>query len=101
MLTIHPVETIVSDPTIRNGKLIIAGTTIALVDVIASYNSGRSTSPEELAVNYNLALGQVFAALAFYYDHREEVEAERAREEARADELIEALRARGKLIDRE
>jgi uncharacterized protein (DUF433 family) len=99
MLTVHPIETIVSDPSVRNGKLIIAGTTIALIDVISSYNSGRSASPEELAQNYRLSLGQVFAALAYYYDHRDEVEAQLAGERANADDILKELRAQGKLID--
>lgn len=101
MLTIHPIETIVSDPAIRNGKLIIAGTSVALVDVVSSFLSGRSSSPEALAVNYNLTLGQVYAALAYYYDHREEVKSEIDQEEARAKELLGAIRAQGKLIDLE
>lgn len=101
MLTIHPIETIVSDPAIRGGRLIIAGTRVALIDVISSYHSGRSDSPEEIARNYGLSLGQVFAALAYYYDHQADVEAELSRQRADAQAALSAIRDQGTLIELE
>ena len=60
-------------------------------------------SPEELAYQHpHLKLGQVHSALAYYWDHREEIEAELQRRAGLADEirdevgehsLIEKLRA--------
>jgi uncharacterized protein (DUF433 family) len=64
-------------------------------------------SPEELAYQHpHLTLGQVHAALAYYWDHQEEIEAEIRRGEALVEEirrevgqhpLIEKLRAQGKI----
>ena len=45
-------------------------------------------SPEEIADQYgHLTLAQVYAALAYYHAHRDEIEADLAREEAEYDRL--------------
>ncbi|HVT59244.1 MAG TPA: DUF433 domain-containing protein [Thermoanaerobaculia bacterium] len=64
-------------------------------------------SPEELAYQHpHLTLGQVHSALAYYWDHREEVEADLRRRQALAEEiqaetgdhpLLAKLRAQGQI----
>jgi uncharacterized protein (DUF433 family) len=64
-------------------------------------------SPEVLAYQHpHLTLGQVHSALAYYWDHQEEVEADLERREAQVEEirrevgehpLIGKLRAQGQI----
>jgi uncharacterized protein (DUF433 family) len=98
MIQVHPIELIVSDPSRHNGKLIISGTHVRLIDVLASYIYGRSTTPEELALNYTLTLAQVHAALAYYFQHKEEVELMLKNDVEEAERLLAELDAMGKLL---
>jgi uncharacterized protein (DUF433 family) len=97
MSIIHPIETIISDPAIRGGQPIIAGTGVRVVDLVASYLF-RGLTVEELAVNYALDLGQSHAALAYYYQHKAEMDTWMQNDEAEADRLLAELDAQGKLI---
>jgi len=97
MATIHPIDTIVSDPAIRGGQPIIGGTNVRLIDVIASYLY-RGLSVEELAVNFALDLGQAHAALAYYYQHKAEIDAQMRQDADKASKLLADLDAQGKLI---
>lgn len=64
--TILNIESIISDPQIRNGRPVIAGTTLCVSDVVAWYNFGGLTA-NDIAQQFQLALGQVHAALAYYF----------------------------------
>lgn len=60
-------------PGVRSGKPHIAGTRITVADVAIMYlQMGQSL--EEIAGKYQLSLASVHAAMAFYYDHREEID---------------------------
>jgi uncharacterized protein (DUF433 family) len=96
MATIHPIETIISDPNIQNGQPIIAGSRVRVVDLVASYLY-RDPSPDALALNFNLNLGQVHAALAYYYQHKAQFDAQLRENAAEAERLLAALEAQGKL----
>jgi uncharacterized protein (DUF433 family) len=96
MVTVHPIETIVSDPNIRGGKPIIAGTGIRVIDIVTGYLY-REQGPEELAKNYALNLGQVYAVLAYYYQHQDAVDAEIRADEEEAERLLNELEKKGKL----
>jgi uncharacterized protein (DUF433 family) len=65
---------ITRDPEVRAGKACIEGTRIAVVDIVLLHKRGYR--PEEMLDYYMrpLTLAQVHSALAYYYDHREEVE---------------------------
>lgn len=97
MTTIYHIETIVSDPDIRAGHPIIAGTTVRVTDLVAAHLY-RGLSPEELAVNFALDLGQVYAALAHYYQHKAEVDARMRADAQEAERLLQEFDAQGKLI---
>src|SRR5574341_232700 len=97
MTTIHAIETIISDPDIRGGQPIIAGTTIRVADLVASHIY-RGQSPEELAANFALNLGQVHAALAYYYQHKSEIDARMRQDAENAEGLLKELDRQGKLI---
>ena len=60
-------------PGVRSGKPRLAGTRITVADVALMYLRMGQTL-EEIAGKYQLSLAAVYAAIAFYYDHREEIE---------------------------
>ena len=68
-------------PGVAGGKPRIAGHRIRVQD-IAIWHERMGKSPDEIAAEYDLSLGEVHAALAYYFDHR--VEIDRAIEEANA-----------------
>jgi uncharacterized protein (DUF433 family) len=76
-VTVLSIDIIVSDPSIRRGRPIIAGTTLMVQDVAAHYRY-RKYTPEELAAELQISLTQVFAALAYYFEHQAEIEAQLA-----------------------
>ena len=66
---------IVATPGIVGGEPRIAGTRIRVRDVAAARDMQAAT-PEEIATTYypHLSLAQVYAALAYYEDHRSEID---------------------------
>jgi uncharacterized protein (DUF433 family) len=97
MSTVHSIDTIVSDPTIRGGQPVIAGTTIRIIDLVASHLY-RGLGAEELAVNFKLSLGQVYAVLAYYYQNKEEIDSLIRVDEDEALKLLKKIEGQGKLI---
>ena len=67
-------DAIVRDPALRGGRPIIAGTGVTVRTVVAHYKLGLT--PEEIADEMSLELASVYAALAFYHRHRDEIEAD-------------------------
>ncbi|MBL8130548.1 MAG: DUF433 domain-containing protein [Anaerolineae bacterium] len=68
---------IVSNPKIRRGRPIIAGTTLMVQDV-AAHHIYHNYTPEALAHALQISLAQVHAALAYYYAHQEEIDTQLA-----------------------
>ncbi len=65
----------------------VAGTTTKVVELILD-QSAYGWSPEELHFQFPyLTLGQIHSALAYYWDHRDELDADIARRSAAADAL--------------
>ncbi len=79
-------EHISIDSEIRFGKPCITGTRIAVIDIV-NCCLRMSESLEDIAKDYNLSLASVHAAMAYYYDHREELESRRVEGEAFAQEF--------------
>jgi uncharacterized protein (DUF433 family) len=71
--TIESINLISKNPGVRNGRPCIAGTSLE-VSVIAIAKIVHGQSPEEIAADYELSLSQVYAALAYYYDHKAEID---------------------------
>lgn len=69
MTTIEKIELIGTDEKIRSGRPYLLGTTITVAD-IAIAKVFHQQSADEIASDYNLSLGQVYAALSYYYDHK-------------------------------
>jgi uncharacterized protein (DUF433 family) len=84
----------------------IAGTRIKVIHLVMEKRANQAT-PEELAQHFpSLSLGQVYAALSFFYDHQAELEAQIQQSldaEDKTDRngteppLLARLRAEGKL----
>jgi uncharacterized protein (DUF433 family) len=76
------------------GKPRVAGHRIRVQDIVLSHQRG-GMSPEEIVSAYpTITLSDVYAALAYYHDHRGEIDAD-IRE---ADEFDARLRAQGPSI---
>ncbi len=74
-------------PGIAGGKPRIAGHRIT-VQQIAVWHERMGKSADEIADEYDLTLAEVYAALAYYFAHREEID--KSLEEGRA--FVESLR---------
>jgi uncharacterized protein (DUF433 family) len=85
---------------------LIEGTTLKVVEIVMAQRAYGWT-PEEIQINHRyLNMGQIYAALAYYWDHRSRLDADIQRREAivqqleqQADEspFVARLRARGLL----
>mgnify|MGYP005845168791 FL=1 len=92
-------NTVVSDPKIRGGRPTIAGTSIMVSD-IALYEASGMT-PDDIAAALDLSLAQVHAALAYYFEHKAEIDAEIAESDRRAEMYRERLtRGRDQILPR-
>lgn len=100
MVTIHPIDTIISDPNIRDGQPVISGSRVRVVDLIASHLY-RHLTADELATNFNLNLAQVYAALAYYYQNKAEIDAVLRSEAQKAEKYLQELDEQGKLSRRD
>lgn len=66
---------VVKTPGTCGGKARIAGHRIRVQDIVLWNEEGRS--PEEIVGEFpQLSLADVHAALAYYFDHRDEIDAE-------------------------
>lgn len=73
-------------PGIAGGKPRIAGHRIT-VQNIAVWHERLGRSADEIATEYDLTLADVYAALAYYFDHRGEIDQAIADSEAFVREL--------------
>lgn len=75
MSTITQNDHIEINPTIMDGKPIIKGHRIAVKDVVI-WHERMGQSADEIATQYGLSLSDVYAALAYYYDHQQEIDSD-------------------------
>jgi uncharacterized protein (DUF433 family) len=62
-----------TSPDVRGGRPRIANTRLTVADIVLMYvRLGQSL--EEIAGKYDLSLAAVYAAMAYYYDHQEEID---------------------------
>jgi uncharacterized protein (DUF433 family) len=83
-------------PGVVGGKPRIAGRRITIQN-IAVWQEYMGMSADEIASEYDLSLGDVYAAMAYYFDHRDEIERQIAEDEA----FVEALRSQTPSLLRE
>ncbi|MGC1274633.1 MAG: DUF433 domain-containing protein [Planctomycetaceae bacterium] len=92
-------------PGVCGGRPRIAGHRIRVQDVVVLHEHlGRT--PDEIAVSYpGVSLADIYAALAYYFDHRDEIRRQMAEDDAFVEEqksktpslLAEKLARRGRV----
>lgn len=88
MEAIQSINLIAINPKVRKGRPYIIGTTITVSDIaIAKIYHGQDA--DGIADWYGLTLPQVYAALAYYYDHKAEMDEQIRTQIRRAQELKE------------
>jgi uncharacterized protein (DUF433 family) len=78
-------------PGILGGKARIAGHRVRVMDIVF-WHEKRGRSPDEIVASIfpNLTLADVYAALSYYHDHRQEIEDQFERE----DDVVRETKAR-------
>jgi uncharacterized protein (DUF433 family) len=77
---------IVTTPDVVGGKPRIDGRRITVENIVI-WHEQMGYSVDEIATQYDLALSEIYSALAYYYDHKEEIDNAIAESEAFADTL--------------
>ena len=74
-----------------DGTALIAGTTMKVVELVLD-NKAYGWSPEELHFQHPyLSMGQIHSALAYYWDHKDELDQDIERRLERIDALAREL----------
>jgi uncharacterized protein (DUF433 family) len=73
-------------PGVAGGKPRIAGHRITVQNIVI-WHERMGLSADEIGTEYGLSLADVYAALAYYYDHREAIDAAIRADEAFVTEL--------------
>lgn len=84
MTTPTDIKYAVTDPDIYGGRPIVAGHRIAVIDVAVW--TRQCMTPQQIAHEYPLTLSEIHAALAYYYDHKDELDAQLAADKAMLSE---------------
>ena len=87
MQIIQSIDLIAIDEKVRRGRPYIMGTSITVAD-IAIVKIYHGQDADGIAAWYDLTLSQVYAALAYYYEHKEEID-EQIRHQIKRSEMFE------------
>jgi len=82
---------ITKDPEVCGGKACVDGTRIRVLDLVCLLRQGHS-APEMLGAYPSLNLAQVYAALSYYHENPQEIDADLDRDREAA-QRIHASRA--------
>jgi uncharacterized protein (DUF433 family) len=88
MADIQSINLIAIDPNVRKGRPFIIGTGVTVAD-IAIVKIYHGQDADGIAEWYGLSLPQVYAALAYYYEHREAMDEQIHSLIRRAEDLAE------------
>ena len=81
-----PFPMLVATPGVCGGRIRIDGTRITVHRLVTLFRQGQS--PEEISETYpQLALAQIYAALAYYFSNQAAIDAELAAADAEYEEL--------------
>ena len=64
---------IVVTPGLAGGRPHIAGHRIKVQDIVV-WHEHMGRTPDEISAEYGLDLAEIYAALAYYFDHRAEID---------------------------
>ena len=84
-------------PGIVGGKPRIAGHRITVENIVI-WHERMGKCADEIAADYDLTLADVYAALAYYFDHRAEIDQSMEESEAFVEELRQ--RTSSKLLEK-
>ncbi len=80
-------EGITKTPGVCGGRTCIAGHRVRVLDIVI-WHEHQGLSPDEIVSHIpSITLADVHAALAYYFDHREEIQEEIRTERAEAEEF--------------
>lgn len=85
-MDIQSINLIAIDPKVRRGRPHLMGTTVTVAD-IAMVKIYHQQDADGIAAWFGLSLAQVYAALAYFYDHRATIDEEIQHQIRRAEEL--------------
>jgi uncharacterized protein (DUF433 family) len=86
--TIHSINLIATNPKVRSGRPYIIGTTLTVAD-IAIVKMFHEQDADGIAMWFKISLPQVYAALAYYYEHKQEIDEDIRERERYAIEMKE------------
>ena len=76
---------------IRDGQARIAGRSLKVKMVISRLIHGTGASVDEVIEQYNLTQAQVYAVMAYYFDHKETIDRDFEQEERIIQEHVPPL----------
>ncbi len=90
-------QPVVRDPEVRGNQPVIAGTTLRVSD-LAAYHTLAGLTPGQLSVQFDLDLTRVYAALAYYYEHKTAIDVEIRSNADQAEVLRQLLASQGRCV---
>jgi uncharacterized protein (DUF433 family) len=93
MSAVQITDRIVANPKVRGGRPYIRGTTVTVADVIIA-RLYHGLDADDIAAWYGLSLPEVYTALAYYYDHKDDMDRQIKEQIQRAERLKEEHLAR-------
>jgi uncharacterized protein (DUF433 family) len=87
------IEHIEKTAAVCGGDPVISGHHLRVMDVVV-WHEMQGYSAEEVAGMFAITLAEVHAALAYYFDHREDIEAEFRRD----DKVLKRILARHSMV---
>jgi len=80
------IQHIESKPDVLNGKPKIVGRRVSVQHVVVLHEK-MGKSIDEIATEFDLSLAEIHAALSYYFDHRERIDADIKKDQAIIKEL--------------
>ncbi len=86
MQTVESINLITRNPEIRGGRPCIIGTGLRVTDIVVAMRYHKRT-PDQIADGFQVSLAQVYAALAYYNMHKDDIDADIVQQIKKAREL--------------
>ncbi len=90
MNKIESINLIYRNPSIRGGRPCIVGTSLRVIDIVMAMTFAER-APDQLAQDYDLSMAEVHAALAYYYDNKDEIDEDIREDIRRSEELAKKV----------
>jgi len=88
MDTVLSINMIATNPQVRSGRPYVLGTTLTVADIVSA-KIFQQLEADGVADYFEIPLQQVHAALAYYYDHKAEIDQDIKQRRELADEMRE------------